>query len=195
MKKLGYMLLTCSLMLSGCATVRSDFAGNKTYNDIKSIKLDSAAIGSVEYGKVGRFKITTNSPLIDSPSQKGRYELISVRGTQGQSFLMTIAGLCDCLGFRKWSIVPYTYLIDGSGNTISTGTFGSPNAQVLKGTFPESREYYVMVVADSASEGRKVGQVNAGLAIPGAAYVPNALSLSMTSHPTGSFLINFQKNQ
>jgi hypothetical protein len=59
--------------------------------------------------------------------------------------------------------------------------------------FPEDKDYYVMVVAESTSEGKKVGEVTGGLSIPGKAYVPDVLTLSMTSHPTGIVQVKFHK--
>ena len=185
---------TFLLFLAGCAgIVRSDFAGNQKYPDIKSAKLSSKSIGQVEYGDSKNIKISSDSPSIDSGSLKGKYEIVSVHGEKGQSYTMTIAAICDCLGFRKWSVVPFSYVLDNAGNILSTGKFATPNVQSLAGVFPENGDYYVMVVADGTSEGKKVGEVGGGLAVPGKAYVPDSLTLSMTSHPTGIVQVNFHK--
>ena len=79
-------IIAILLSLTGCAgAVRSDFAGNNTYNDINSAKLGSMPIGNVQYGDFINIKISTNSPSIESEPVKGRYEIISVHGKKGQS--------------------------------------------------------------------------------------------------------------
>jgi hypothetical protein len=105
MKGFSFVVLAILLLLlTGCAgIVRSEFAGNKTYSDIKSAKLSSTAIGKVEFGDFKNIKISTDSPSIDSASVKGRYEIVSVHGEKGKYFTMTITAICDCLGFRKGS--------------------------------------------------------------------------------------------
>ncbi len=193
MKALLYSILAVCLVLGGCAgVVRTDNAGDKKYSDIKSAKLDTKAIGEVTYGDFKNIKISTSSPSIDSDLLKGRYEIVSVSGEKDKSFEITVAGICDCLGFRKWSIVPHSYLVDESGNTISTGKFATPNVQLLAGNFPATGNYYVMIVADSASAGKRVGEVYAGL-MAGGIYKPDAFAISMTSHPTGIVQVNWPK--
>ena len=193
MKVFAYSILAASLILGGCAgIVRTDNAGDKKYSDIKSAKLDTKAIGEVNNGDFKNIKISTSSPSIDSASLKGRYEIVSVSGEKDKTFEITVAAICDCLGFRKWSIVPFSYLIDESGNIVSTGKFASPNVQLLSGNFPDTGKYYVLIVADSASAGKRVGEATAGLSL-GNTYTPDALTISMTSHPTGIVQVNFPK--
>lgn len=193
MKAFVYSILAVSLVLSGCAgIVRTDNAGDKKYSDVKAAKLDTKAIGEVNYGDFKNIKISANSPSIDSASLKGRYEVVSVHGEKDKPFEITVAGICDCLGFRKWSIVPFSYLVDETGNTVSTGKFATPNVQLLAGTFPADGNYYVLIVADSVSAGKGVGEVYAGL-MAGGIYKPDAFTISMTSHPTGIVQVNWPK--
>jgi hypothetical protein len=193
MKALVSSVLAACLVLSGCAgVVRTDNAGDKKYSDVKAAKLDTKAIGEVNYGDFKNIKISANSPSIDSASLKGRYEVVSVHGEKDKSFEITVAGICDCLGFRKWSIVPFSYLVDEAGNTVSTGKFAAPNVQLLSGSFPADGNYYVLIVADSTSAGRRVGEVYAGL-MSGGVYKPDAFAVSMTSHPTGIVQVNWPK--
>lgn len=109
-----------------------------------------------------------------------------------KSFEITVAAICDCLGFRKWSVVPYSYLFDESGNIVSTGKFATPNVQLLSGKFPAAGTYFVMIVADSVSEGKSVGEASTGILL-GKGYVPDALAISIKSHPTGIVQVNFPK--
>lgn len=184
------------LSLTGCAgIVRSDSAGNEKYADIKSAKLGTKAIGRVENGDAKNIKISSDSPSVDYGSLKGKFEIVSVHGEKGQLFAMTVAGICDCLGFRKKSVVPFSYVLDHAGNIVSTGKFATPNVQSLTGVFPESGDYFVMVVADSTSKGKKVGEISGGLALPGAPYIADFATLPMRSQPTGIVQVNFHKNK
>ena len=74
MKKLGDSKVALSIIIGGCeGVVRTDNAGDKKFTDIKSAKLNTSAIGSVEYGDFKNIKISVNSPSIESVENKGRY--------------------------------------------------------------------------------------------------------------------------
>lgn len=185
-------LSACLILLTGCAGIaRSHSAGDKTFTDVRSAKLGTESIGKVEYGEAKNIRVSSDSPSINSDSLKGRFEVVSVHGEKGQPFSITVAGVCDCLGFRKWSVVPISFLLDASGNTVAVGKFATTFAQGLNGVFPETGEFYVMLVADSESEGKTVGELRTGLSLPGG-YVPG-FSMSMDSHPTGIVQVNFPK--
>lgn len=170
MKKI-LALFAVLFIVSGCASVaRSDYAGDKKYADIQSAMQHTAPLAQLVPGAVHSVKISTDSPLLDSPSGKGRFERIAIKGRKGESFSFALVGVCDCLGFRKWMVAPYAYLLDASGAVVAPKMPGQPPI----GKFPADGDYALMVVADSVSNGTNIGYLVGGL-----------LTLPLISHPTG----------
>lgn len=190
------LLVLSMFFFSGCAGIaRTDSAGNEKHPDMRSAKLASKPIGRIEYDSFKSLKISAESPYLESESLKGRYEIVSIQGKKGQQFLITTTGICDCLGFRKWSVVPFSYLLDGDGGIVLAGKSTTPMAQTLAGAFPEDGDYYLMIVADSTSAGKRIGVISGGLAVPGRPYVPDIITLPMTSHPTGLVQVHYHKSE
>jgi hypothetical protein len=189
-------LITSTLavaLLTGCAGIsRTGFAGNDVHHDLRSTALNVAPIGVVEYGQARNIKISVDSPMLEAGPLRGRFEVVKIRGTQGRRYTLTVAARCDCLGFRKWSVVPHAYLLDQEGNVITQGRALTPTTQHLAGSFPKDGEYKVLVVADGTSQGKKVGEFSGGALLPGYVYVP--LNFVKTSHPTGLVQVNYQKD-
>jgi hypothetical protein len=187
-----FLVIVAVLSLSACASIsRFDFAGDARHPDLRTAALNSKPIGQVEYGSARNIKIGTNSPLMVADSLNGRFEIVSIQGVKGRPYSITVAALCDCLGFRKWSVVPEAYLLDHLGNTVAQGARTAPTSRYITGTFPEDGEYKVLVLADATSEGARVGEIQGW--VPGPAAVAGFLSISMQSHPTGIVQVNHQK--
>jgi len=187
-----FLVMLAALSLSACASIsRSDFAGDARHTDLRTAALNTKPIGQVEYGNARNIKIGTNSPLMATDSLNGRFEVVSIQGVKGRPYAITVAAICDCLGFRKWSIVPEALLMDQDGNTLAQGAVTAPTIRYITGTFPQDGEYKVLVMADATSEGKSVGEILAW--IPGPIVTPGFLSISMRSHPTGVVQVNHQK--
>lgn len=186
--------MLAALSLSACASIsRSDFAGDARHTDLRTAALNTKPIGQVEYGNARNIKIGMSSPVMTADSLNGRFEVVSIQGVKGRPYAITVAAICDCLGFRKWSVVPEAYLLDHDGNTLAQGAFISPTIRYITGTFPQDGEYKVLVAADATSEGERVGEIRGGMAIPGQGFIPNVLQLALRSHPTGIVQVNYER--
>lgn len=188
----SFLVIVAALSLSACASIsRPDFAGDVRHADLRAAALSTKPIGHVEYGNARNIKIGTNSPLMAADPLNGRFEIVSIQGVKGRPYAITVAAICDCLGFRKWSVVPEAYLLDQHGDTLAQGAKTALTTRYITGTFPEDGEYKVLVLADATSEGERVGEIQAWL--PGPAAAAGFLSMSMRSHPTGVVQVNHQK--
>lgn len=192
-KLLILIVMTC-VSFVGCATIdRSQFDGDKKYDDISAAVENVKSIGRVVYGDIEKMEIGKDSPLLKSRDASGRFELVELSGRAGQTYWITVAAKCDCLGFRKWSIIPKSFLIDKEGNVLSKGVFASPVVSYVEGRFPRDGEYYLLVVADDSNIGKKVGDISIGVAIPGQPFLPGVFNVAMTAHNTGLVQINWER--
>jgi len=187
-----FLVIVAVLSLSACASIlRSDFAGDVRHSDLRTAALNVKPIGHIEYGNGRNIKIGMDSPLIAGETLKGRFEVVSIQGTQGQPYAITVVAICDCLGFRKWTVVPDAYLLDHEGKTVTQGTVISPTHRYITGTFPRDGEYKVLVLADANHEGEKVGSISAWL--PGGGLTSGFLDIPKRSHPTGIVQVSYPK--
>lgn len=167
-------------LLSACANVeRKESAADKMYKDAKSAAVATQPLMSVQKGKFVNIDITSNSPSIQGQKKPNKFEVVSVNGRKDQKFNFIVAALCDCLGFRKWSIAPEAYLFDNNGELVAQETTLNPIAKSLTGSFPADGEYKVLVVADDTNDGSPIAEVPIQLGL-----VPVA-TLPQTVHPTG----------
>ncbi len=188
----SFPIIVAVLSLSACASIsRSEFAGDVRHSDLRTAALSTKPIGHVEYGNGRNIKIGMNSPLMVGESLKGRFEVVSLQGVRGQPYALTVLAICDCLGFRKWTVVPDAYLLDHEGMMIAQGAIISPTHRHITGVFPRDGEYKVLVMADATHEGEKVGSIRAWL--PGGGLTSSFLDIPKRSHPTGIVQVSYPK--
>lgn len=179
-----FVTLVLAIALSGCASaVRQDSLIDKKYGELGIAAKEVAPIAAIQRGKSVNIKVGDSSPSINYGKAIGKFELVEVSPSSGGDFRIIIAGICDCLGFRKWSTVPITYLLNDQGEIIAEGSFITPSVQLLTGKFPTAGKYKVLVVADSTTEGRYLSDVSGLLIYGGLPITP--FSIPMRSHPTG----------
>lgn len=195
MKKYLIALFSSCLFLYGCASsVRSEAVGKQRFTSVESAAANVQPVGQVNFGEPKRVKIVEESPSIDGLGAIGRFEVVTLSGRAGDSYKLTAYSVCDCFGFKKWAVLPHLYLLDGSKKVISKDAVVlSSRLRSLSGIFPKDETYYLLIVADAESEGKKLDDVSIGVALPGKGFVPDLLSVSMTSHPTGVVQIGWTK--
>lgn len=195
MKKYFIALFSSCLFLYGCAsTERPDGLGKQRFTSLESAVANVQPVGQIRFGESKNVKIIEESPYFDRAGSSGRFEVISLEGKAGDSYKLTAYSVCDCFGFKKWAVLPRLYLLDGSKKVISKDAIVlSSRSRYLAGVFPKDDAYYLLVVADAESEGRRLEDVSIGVALPGQAFVPDLLSVPMTSHPTGVVKIGWAK--
>lgn len=172
------------LVISGCASTRSEYMGDKKFFDISVARMNTKPLGSVDYGESKKFKITDSSPSLEIDGSHGKYEIFHVSGTQGRPYYISAVGICDCLG-RKKSVVPILYLLDKDGVVIKIGSQVNPMAQYFSGNFPKTEDYYVLIVADKNDEGRLLGRLEGDKVL--------VESFPLISQTTGTVFINWEK--
>ena len=183
MKKL-IVLLAAVVVMTGCASaVRKNSLIDKKYSDISIAAKEVAALTAIQRGQSVNIKIGNSSPSISHGKAVGKFESAEISPTSAGDFRILISGICDCLGFRKRSAVPITYLLNENGKVIAEGTFLTPDSQLLAGKFPAAGKYKVLVVADSTTEGRYLSDVSGMLIYSGLPI--STFSLPLRSHPTG----------
>lgn len=179
-------------MLSGCASItRSQFAGDQTYTALDAAMKTTSPIGDIKFGDARRIRIDATSPLMDTPAQRGRFESVTINGRKGSNYQLTIAGVCDCLGFRKWSVAPKAFLFNDRAELIAEGTQVNPQIQTLLGKFPEDGIYRILVIADDSRTGERLSSVQGGVPA-GAVFIPNVFTIPVSSHPTGIVSVSVQ---
>ncbi|MEO6147549.1 MAG: lipoprotein, partial [Sulfuriferula sp.] len=180
MKKIIVTLVT-AITLSGCASaVRQHSLIDKKYSEIAIAAKEVAALTAIQRGQSVNIKVGDSSPSINYGKAVGKFESVEVSPTSASNFRITIAGICDCLGFRKWSAVPITYLLNDHGDVIAEGTFATPNTQLLTGKFPVAGKYKILIVADSTTKGRYLSDVSGLVIYSGLPIAP--FSIPMRSH-------------
>ncbi|PKO40242.1 MAG: hypothetical protein CVU33_02615 [Betaproteobacteria bacterium HGW-Betaproteobacteria-6] len=159
--------------------------GDMNFFDISTATMKTKPIGSVDYGESRKFKITNSSPNLETDGNKGKYEIFHVSGTQGRPYFISVVAICDCLGFRKQSIIPIIYLLKKNGEMLQRGTQVTPTAQYVSGKFPSSEDYFVLIIADTTKEGESVGRLDVDPV--------RSISIALTAANTGTAFINWEK--
>lgn len=194
MKILKITSLAAILLLGGCASiVRSQSAANQTYSSVQSIDAKRLSIGEIEQGAGRNLRISLESPFLNSDQAEGRFEVVTLSGKKGDEYSISLTSLCDCLGFKKWVVVPRPFLQDGHGQIIGQWRHVNQDVQRSTGVFQENGPYYLLIVADSTSEGKKVGDIYGSIA-GGGLLSGFVLDMSEVSHPTGIVRIDYEES-
>lgn len=183
-----YIAITCVLMLSSCATSRPSSLGDKYYFDLGSAALAAAPLGKLEKGVPLTLKVGSYSPNVLTEYSKGRFEVLDVSGIEGQKYWISVAAICDCLGFRKGSLVPAVFLVDIDGNIVSVIVEPKGIVQYIYGEFKKSGVYKLVIVADNRLEGEAVGKLVSPMFIGGIATPEN---FSLLAKSTGEVTVHW----
>lgn len=185
-KRLFILSLSLSALLAGCAGIaRNEDASTQVFREVRAAALSIKAIGAVERGQSNTLKIGSGSPSLQSQDTAGRFEIVSINGEKQRAFKLSVTGLCDCTGFRKWTVAPLAYLVDGSGNVISRLDSLGPTVVVLNGTFPYDGVYKLVVVADSTRADAKVGELGVG----SGSLILGLIGIPLTAQSTGKVAV------
>ncbi|MDR2837203.1 MAG: hypothetical protein LBV49_01325 [Azonexus sp.] len=192
MKKPSIITLIFLILLSGCATSRSNYLGGKEVRNMESAVSDIEPLKKIELGKSIKIQISESSPILITENIRGRFETFELSGTKDKDYHISVAAICDCIGFRKHSIAPAAYLLDKDGAILSSGNTTGTTFQILLGKFPENGKYYFLVVADNRFDGERVGSLAGPMTI-GRLPVPVDFSFPLTGQTTGSAFIHWEK--
>lgn len=152
------------IVLDGCTTIsRTKDLSDTIYPDAASASMGASPLLDIEHGK--RFiTIAVDDDMSPSirrgKSARDYFESVRVRGNKGQHFHLVVAATVDFLGFSKTAILPQAKLYDSKGELITEGKRErNPMVVELRGTFPHSGIYRLLVIADSTHEGETIGTV------------------------------------
>lgn len=142
------------------------------------------------------FEIVKEDPVIDFGDYKSHYKLFNFKANKGETFRISIMSLCDCLGFRKFILVPNVYVADSDGNFIETKITKSTSSLssvelILDGQAAYNGEYHLVIAANNSSPGQNVA---AGQAMANG-YIPTGIYVSNSSHPYGKVIPSFEITQ
>jgi hypothetical protein len=150
--------------LTGCATFkRTENLSSSIYQDPSVASLAVKPIGEVTYGHFVNFDISEDlSPSLSRlGGGKNLFEVIEVDGKKGQPFHFVVSSICDCIGFSKTAVLPVGIMFDKTGGLIAKSV-AEPNPMLseMKGTFPYTGPFRLLVIADAKHEGEKIGDAN-----------------------------------
>lgn len=180
-------------LLAGCATFkRTENLSSSLYKSPAEASLAVKPIGKAIYGDFVNFNINEDlSPSLSRPDGgKNYFEVIEVDGKKDQPFDFVVASICDCLGFSKTTVLPEALLFGQTGTLIAKAVrVPNPVAKEMKGTFPYTGAYRMLVIADAAHEGEKISEAEG--------YLPGAIpfGIPMTISVDGKVQVNWLKKQ
>lgn len=184
--KLFFVLL--SLLLASCASVkRTESATVEVYPDVKAAAVQTKPIVNLKYGDFVNINIQNISPSVKGLTSANKFEIVGIEGRAGEHFSIMVGSICDCLGFRKWAVYPITHLLKENGDLVASEKIENPKLRSLTGVFPETGRYKIVVVADSANEGKKLSDIAAYIGGVGLFTIPEK------AHPTGLVQVNWPK--
>lgn len=183
MKILMMFVLLSALM--GCSTIkREESLATQQYEVLNLAVKQVKPLTELTQGAVKRVRVDEGSPTFESEKIKGRFEVLSLQAQEASDFQISIAGRCDCLGFRKWSAIPIAFLTTEDGTVVAEGKMGTPNSQSVVGRFPKAGAYKLFIAADRTQDGKKLSDIQAMYAYGG---VIAPFSLPLVAHPVGDF--------
>ncbi|MEZ9525666.1 hypothetical protein [Enterovibrio norvegicus] len=197
------LLLMLLGVLSGCATspgsayISVDTVENVAIYGEKSV-IDNASPIPLEITDPGVIFISTvgihkDDPVIDFGDYKSHYKLFEFKASKGENFRIRIFSKCDCLGFRKFILVPELYVADANGSIIETNVINvhselSHISLELEGSATYSGDYYLVFGANNSKPGKNIGVGEAKVN----GYIPTGLILSNSSHPYGDVATSYE---
>jgi hypothetical protein len=177
------------LFLTACASVtRTEGASGEKYDGLALAAMKSKPLAQLEPGRHVNLKLTELSPTVSLGRVVGKFEMLGLRGTKDQTFKIHVMALCDCLGFRKWSVSPVVYLLGPRGEVIAKEGVVDPKTRLLEGAFPADGDYQLLIIADTSALGSRLADV--------VAYNPNtgsAIVMAETAHATGTVGVRWNK--
>lgn len=183
MKNLIMLVMLAALM--GCSTIkREDSIATQQYEKLNLAVERVKPLTDLSQGLFKRIRVDEASPMFEGEKVKGRFEVLNLQAQGAMDFQLSIAGRCDCLGFRKWSAIPITFLTTEDGTVVAEGKFGTPNSQTVSGRFPKAGIYKLFIAADRTQDGIRLSDIQAMYAYGG---VIAPFSLPMVAHPAGDF--------
>jgi|GEM_PF-7006647 hypothetical protein len=184
MKKIWMIFLLISSLV-GCSTIqREESLSSKQFERLDLAMKQVRPLVDINQGMAKKVRVGDASPIFESDTVKGRFEVLGVKALDAAEFSFSVVGKCDCLGFRKWAPIPIVFLTTDDGTVVSEGKIAGPNGQTVSGRFPKAGIYRLFIAADGTQNGKKLSDVQAIYAY-GGAVAP--FSIPMVAHSVGDF--------
>lgn len=188
-------MLSMLLLLSGCTSMmgntRSKSTDVDTFHNISDAVKNTSPVLDVKKGDFKNINIDAEaSPKIEREGRIEYFEVVELNGVANSNFSITVASLCDCLGFRKWAVLAETFIFAPDGTPIEFKKDGTPETQILTGKFPKDGKYKILVIADTKYLDQTMGTIHGYLDYTNSA---SGITLPLTVHPTGLIQVAWDK--
>lgn len=188
-------ILSTLLLLSGCVSMmgntRNKSASVDTYHDISIAVRDTSPILELSKDDFKNINIDKDaSPKIFREDRVEYFEIVELIGKENSAFSITVASLCDCLGFRKWAVLADPFMFGPDGSPVDLKKGGTLEVQTLTGSFPKSGTYKIIIIANTKYLDQKMGNINGYWDYSNSA---SGFTLPLTVHPTGLVQVAWNK--
>lgn len=188
-------MLSMLLLLSGCTSMmgntRSKSTDVDTFHNIADAVKNTSPVLDVKKGDFRNINIDAEaSPKIEREGRIEYFEIAELNGVRNADFSITVASLCDCLGFRKWAVLADSFIFSPDGTPVEVKKDGTPEVQILTGKFPKDGKYKILVIANTKYLDQKMGTIHGYLDYTNSA---SGITLPLTVHPTGLIQVAWDK--
>lgn len=150
-------LLSLILIVTGCSSIsRQDSLSEVTYDSLPQAAEEVSSVTSLEKGSQISIEILQDkSPKVIHEETLDHFELVTIKGVSGDRFIIKARTSCACWGFRKWIVSPDLSLFDNNNEKVDYEIFGDLVQKEIRGVFPETGEYKLIVLAETKNLGVK----------------------------------------
>ncbi|MFG0833153.1 hypothetical protein ACF8OI_06320 [Aeromonas bivalvium] len=159
------VMLSTLLLLSGCVSMMGNTRNKSesigTFHDISTAARDTSPILEISKDDFKNINIDKDvSPTIIREDRVEYFEIVELTGKENSDFSLTIASLCDCIGFRKWAVLAEPFMFGPDGSPVEMKKGGTPEAQTLTGSFPKSGAYKLLIIANTKYLDQQMGNIH-----------------------------------
>lgn len=146
------------LIVTGCSSIsRQESLSDITYDSLPQAAVEVSSVTTLERGNQISIEILQDkSPKVNNEETLDLFELVTIKGVSGERFIIKTRARCACWGFRKWIVSPDLSLFDSNNEKVDYEKFGDLVQKEIRGVFPETGEYKLIVLAETKNLGVKI---------------------------------------